>query len=241
MLALLAREVWHWPRWTVAAVVGTFMIIDGAYFASNLTKIPDGGWFPLTVAAITFTLLTTWARGRALMRARLHESAMPLGVFAKSARSSATPVAGTAVFMTASAEGVPPALLHNLKHNKVLHARNILLTVTIDDVPYIDPASRTEITQLEPEFWRIELHYGFMQEVDVPADLKRVEGCGPGFKMADTSFYLGRQTLIPAARPGMPLWRELLFAAMMRNAETAMEFFKLPSNRVVELGSQVEI
>ena len=241
MLAVLARKVWHWPWIVVVAVDGVVMTIDGAYFASNLTKIPDGGWFPLLVAAVAFTLLTTWARGRGLMRARLYESAMPLAVFAKSARSSATPVSGTAVFMTASADGVPPALLHNLKHNKVLHARNILLTVQIDEVPFIAPANRIQVTPLEPGFWRMVLHYGFMQEIDVPTDLNRVDSCGTGFKMADTSFYLGRQTLIAGAHRGMPRWREHVFATMMRNAESAMEFFKLPTNRVVELGSQVEI
>jgi KUP system potassium uptake protein len=241
MLAVLATSVWRWPRIVVVLVIGTFLLVDGAYFASNLTKIPDGGWFPLTVAAAAFTLLTTWARGRALMRDRLHESAMPLGIFAKSARTSATQVAGTAVFLTASPAGVPPALLHNLKHNKVLHARNVLLTVQIDDVPFIEPEARVEVRRLEPEFWRIVLHYGFMQEINVPADLKQVSCCGDKFKMADTSFYLGRQTLIAGTKRGMPRWRELLFAAMLRNAETAMEFFKLPSNRVVELGSQVDI
>jgi KUP system potassium uptake protein len=136
---------------------------------------------------------------------------------------------------------VPPALLHNLKHNRVLHERNILLTARVGNVPWIDDASRSEVHDLGDGFWRVILHYGFMQDIDVPADLQRIDCCGPRFRMMDTSFFLGRQTLISANRPGMSIWREQLFALMVRNSESAMVFFKLPTNRVVELGSQVEI
>jgi KUP system potassium uptake protein len=206
-----------------------------------MTKIPDGGWFPLLVGAFAFTFLTTWARGRALMQERLRESAMPMEVFIKSAASAATRVAGTAVFMTTSPKGVPPALLHNLKHNKVLHERIMILTVVIDEVPYVSDEDRIEVHDLGQNFFRIIVRYGFMQETNIPAVLKTVENCGPKLKMMDTSFFLARQTLLPSDRPGMALWREHLFSWMMRNAETAMDFFKLPTNRVVELGSQVEI
>jgi KUP system potassium uptake protein len=241
MLGVLASSVWGWSRWLVVAVVGVFLIVDGAYLASNLTKIPDGGWFPLLVGAVTFVLLTTWAKGRRLVRARLDESAMPMKLFIDSAAESATRVPGTAVFMAASSEGVPHALLHNLKHNRVLHERAIILTVAVQEVPYVDEAYRAEVAELGRGFWRVVLRYGFMQEVDVPAELKRLEVGGAPVRMVDTSFFLGRQTLIASERPGMAIWREKLFAAMVRNAESAMEFFKLPSNRVVELGSQVEI
>jgi KUP system potassium uptake protein len=241
MVGILILYVWRWNRWLAALFIGTFLIIDGAYFAANLPKIPEGGWFPLLIGLIAFTLLTTWARGRYLMNQRLTESAMPMEVFIKSASRAATRVPGTAVFMTSTATGVPHALLHNLKHNKVLHERILILTVVIDEIPFIDMEDRIEVIDLGENFYRMILRYGFMQQPDVPATLKIVENCGPQIRMMDTSFFLARQTLLPSERPGMAIWREKLFAWMLRNAESAMEFFKLPTNRVVELGSQVEI
>ncbi|HEX8486301.1 MAG TPA: potassium transporter Kup [Sphingomonas sp.] len=241
MLGVLARRVWKWPRLVTWPVVGVFLTIDGAYLASNMTKIPDGGWFPLFVGAIVFTLLTTWSKGRQLMIDRLREAAMPLRIFIDSAASSASRVPGTAVFMTSTAEGVPHALLHNLKHNKVLHERVILLTVKIAGQPYWPENDRAHRESLGEGFHRLILRYGFMEEADVPAALKSVHECGTDFKMMDTSFFLSRQTLLASDRPGMMIWRERLFAWMLRNAESAMEFFRLPTNRVVELGSQVEI
>ncbi len=241
MIGVLMARVWNWPKWRVALVIGIFLIVDGAYLASNLIKVPQGGWLPLLVAAVICVLLTTWATGRTLMMARLREAAMPIKVFISSAASSATRVPGTAVFMTSTPEGVPHALLHNLKHNKVLHERIILLTVKIADMPYVEDDIRCRLEDLGEGFHRLVVKYGFMQEPDVPAALARLTGCGPAFKMMDTSFFLARQTLLPSSRPGMAIWREKLFAWMLRNAESAMEFFRLPTNRVVELGSQVEI
>ncbi|WP_076073275.1 potassium transporter Kup [Sphingomonas montana] len=241
LIAVVLVSLWHWNKLWAGFLVAVFGIIDVAYFGANLTKVPDGGWFPLLIGFLAFTLLTTWARGRQLMIDRMRESAMPVQVFVKSAASSATRVAGTAVFMTSSAEGVPHALLHNLKHNKVLHERVILLTVKIEDVPYVITGRRTVMEDLGQGFFRLVIRFGFMEEPDVPGALKDVENCGQGFRMMDTSFFLARQTLIASSRPGMAIWREKLFAWMLRNAESAMEFFKLPTNRVVELGSQVEI
>ena len=241
MMAVLVLTVWKWNKWLAYSFVGAFVIIDLAYFLSNITKIPDGGWFPLLVGAVAFTFLTTWARGRALMQERLRESAMPMEVFIKSAASAATRVSGTAVFMTTAPKGVPPALLHNLKHNKVLHDRIMILTVIIDEVPYVSDEDRIGVVELGNNFYRIFIRYGFMQEIDIPAVLKKVENCGPKLKMMETSFFLSRQTLLASDKPGMAIWREHLFSWMMRNAESAMDFFKLPTNRVVELGSQVEI
>jgi len=241
MMGVLIISVWKWNKWLAGIVIGFYLIVDGAYLAANLTKIPDGGWFPLFIGLVAFTMLTTWARGRFLMQQRLKESAMPMEVFIKSASRAATRVPGTAVFMTSTAEGVPPALLHNLKHNKVLHERILILTVIIDEIPYIDMEDRVEVFDLGENFYRMILRYGFMQQPDVPAALKMVEHCGPQIRMMDTSFFLARQTLLPSQNPGMALWREKLFASMLRNADSAMEFFKLPTNRVVELGSQVEI
>ena len=241
LLAVVLFSLWNWNKLLAGAAILAFFIVDFAYFTANLTKVPDGGWFPLLVGFIAFTFLTTWAKGRKLMMGRLRESSMPVDVFIKSAASSATRVPGTAVFMTTSVDGVPHALLHNMKHNKVLHTRVVILTVVIDEVPYVDSEDRVEIKELGQGFYRMIVRYGFMQETNIPVVLKSVESCGPQFKMMDTSFFLARQTLIASERPGMAIWREKLFAWMLRNAETAMEFFKLPTNRVVELGSQVEI
>jgi KUP system potassium uptake protein len=241
LITVLMIRVWQWPKWRVVLVAGLFFIVDGAYLAANIIKIPQGGWFPLIVAIIAFTLLTTWAKGRELMIARLREAAMPVKVFIQSAATSATRVAGTAVFMTSSSDGVPHALLHNLKHNKVIHDRVILLTVKIADVPFVEEETRCRLEDMGDGFHRLVIKYGFMQEPDVPAALARLTGCGPAFKMMDTSFFLARQTLLPSSRPGMAIWREKLFAWMLNNSESAMEFFRLPTNRVVELGSQVEI
>ncbi|MBA2934962.1 potassium transporter Kup [Sphingomonas sp. CGMCC 1.13654] len=241
MVGILVFTIWKWNKWAAGLLVGAFLIVDGAYFASNVTKIPDGGWFPLLVGACAFTVLTTWATGRRLLRERLFESAMPLELFIKTASKSVRRVPGTAVFLSASPEGAPPALLHNLKHNKVLHERIVILTVKVMGRPHVDDADRMEFTELGPDFYRIVLKYGFMQEVDVPAAMAMARECGPPFKLMETSFFLGRQTLVASDKPGMAVWREKLFAWMMRNAESAMEFFKLPSNRVVELGSQLEI
>jgi len=241
MLAVLLFTIWNWNRWGAGLMIGSFLIVDGAYFASNITKIPDGGWFPLLVGACAFTVLTTWSTGRRLMRERLFENAMPLDLFIESAMKSVKRVSGTAVFLSASPEGAPPALLHNLKHNKVLHERIVILTVKIMGRPVVDQSDCVHVTELANNFFRIVLRYGFMQDIDIPAALATSHRCGPPFKLMETSFFLGRQTLIASERPGMALWREKVFAWMMRNAESAMEFFKLPPNRVVELGSQLEI
>jgi KUP system potassium uptake protein len=241
LITVLMVRVWHWPKWRVVLVAGLFFIIDGVYLAANVIKVPQGGWFPLLIGVVAFTLLTTWARGRRLMIARLREGSMPMQIFIGSAAASAARVSGTAVFMTSASDGVPPALLHNLKHNKVLHERIILLTVKILDVPYVEEGANTRVEPLGEGFHRLILRYGFMQEPDVPSALAKVTVCGPPIKMMETSFFLSRQTLLASDRPGMAIWREKLFAWMMQNAESPMLFFRLPSNRVVELGSQVEI
>jgi KUP system potassium uptake protein len=241
MLAFLVFQVWSWNKLLAVVVIGTFLLVDGVYFASNITKIPDGGWFPLVIAAVGFTILTTWATGRALMRRSLDESSVPLQVFVRSAMS-AFRAKGTAVFMSSSTEGIPSALLHNLKHNQVVHERVIILTVKVEGVPHVDEANRIETVDVGHGFYRVILHYGFMEEVDIPGELQRVENVGGPFNMMTTSFFLGRQKLIATKeKPGMALWRERLFAWMLKSSESAMEFFKLPTNRVIELGSQVQI
>jgi KUP system potassium uptake protein len=242
MLGVLMVYVWKWNRLLAYAATGLFLVVDGAYFASNITKIPDGGWFPLLVAAVSFTVLTTWAKGRQLMRQRLSESALPLQVFIKSAAASVHRVRGTSVFLSTSADVVPAALLHNLKHNQVLHQRVLILNVKIEEVPHVPTDKRLEVHNAGEGFYRVILHYGYMEEVNIPGDLARIDTCGEPFAMMSTSFFLGRQKLIASKkRPGMALWREKLFAWMLKSSESAMEFFKLPTNRVVELGSQLQI
>lgn len=241
LLSVVLFTLWKWPAWKALPVLAVFFIVDIAYFGANLIKVPDGGWVPLVIGLTIFTMLTTWSRGRKLMQQEMAEGAMPIPIFVKSAANSATRVPGTAVFMTSSSDGVPHALLHNLKHNKVLHERIILLTIKIADVPYVEEQKLCSLEDLGQGFHRLVLNYGFMQPVDVPAALKRVTSCGGEFKMIETSFFLSRQTLIAASKPGMPIWREKLFAWMLRNSESAMEYFRLPTNRVVELGSQVAI
>ena len=241
MLGILTWKVWRWPPLASITITSGFLFIDGLYFASNVTKIPDGGWFPLLVAAVAFTLLTTWATGRNLVRDRLAEDAMDVELFLRSSSGRVKRVAGNAIFLTSSAEGVPPALLHNLKHNQILHERVIILTVVTEGVPHVPAARRREVIDLGNGFYRILLRFGFMDEADLPAEMALETRAGGAMRPSDTSYFLARQTLIPSSRPGMAIWREKLFAWMVRNAESAMEFFKLPTNRVIELGSQVEI
>lgn len=241
LLAVVLFSLWKWPAWKSVPLIALFFLVDITYLGANLIKVPDGGWVPLAMGLFIFTLLTTWSRGRALMRQSMAEGTIPMEVFAKSAHSSAQRVPGTAIFMASTSSGVPSALLHNIKHNKVLHERVVVLTVAIQDVPFVDEDKRCMVKDLGQGFYRMTLKYGFLEETDIPSALKSSKVCGGPFEMMKTSFFLSRQTLIASAKPGMAIWREKLFAWMLRNAASAMEFFRLPSNRVVELGSQVEI
>jgi KUP system potassium uptake protein len=241
LIAVVLLSLWKWPKWKALPILGLFFSVDFGYFGANLLKVPSGGWVPLLIGLVIFTLLTTWSRGRALMRERMAESSMPMEIFIKSAANSATRVPGTAIFMASAASGVPSALLHNIKHNRILHERVIVLTVQIEDVPFVRSGERIVCKDLGEGFYRVKMRFGFLEETNVPATLDLVDLCGPKFDMMHTSFFLSRQTLIASKIPGMAIWREKVFAWMLRNAANAMEFFKLPSNRVVELGSQVEI
>ncbi len=241
LIAVVLLSLWKWPKWKALPILGLFFIVDFGYFGANLLKVPSGGWVPLLIGLVIFTLLTTWSRGRALMRERMAESSMPMEIFIKSAANSATRVPGTAIFMASAASGVPSALLHNIKHNRILHERVIVLTVQIEDVPFVRSGERIVCKDLGEGFYRVKMRFGFLEETNVPATLDLVDLCGPKFDMMHTSFFLSRQTLIASKIPGKAIWREKVFAWMLRNAANAMEFFKLPSNRVVELGNQVEI
>ena len=241
LLAVVLFNLWTWKWWQAVPLLVLFFTLDSAYLAANVSKIRDGGWVPLMMGLTIFTLLTTWSKGRALMRQNMTAGSIPFEVFAKSAHSSAARVPGTAIFMSSTRGGVPAALLHNIKHNKVLHERVIVLNVSIEDVPVVEHAERVTCKPFGAGFYKLTLRFGFLEETDVPAALATVDLCGEPFEMMKTSFFLSRQTLIPSDKPGMAIWREKLFAWMLRNAASAMEFFRLPTNRVVELGSQVEI
>ncbi len=242
LIFFVMRRLWHWPLAVALAIVVPLMLIDFAFLASNALKIPDGGWFPLAIGAVVFTLLTTWKRGRAVLLNRLNEDTMPLDVFIESiAGSPAHRVPGTAVFLTSTSNRVPHALLHNLKHNKVLHERVVFLTIVTRDIPRVDPRARVAIEDLTCEFWQIRADFGFTEDPDVPALLEACGRHGFEFDMMDTSFFVSRATLIATVTPGMALWRERLFVSMSRNAVKATDFFRVPTNRVVELGTQVEL
>ena len=241
LLAFVIFMLWRWSLWQGILVVSVLLLVDLAFFAANITKIANGGWFPLAIGVAAFIFLVTWKKGRALLAARLHEEAMPVETFLNSLGKSVTRVAGTAIFMTGGADGVPHALLHNMKHNKVLHERVIFLTVVTDGIPHVDASARIMLQHLGRRFYRVILRFGYLDDTDVPAALKLAQPLGLELNEMDTSYFLGRETLISSARPGMAVWREGLFAWMSRSATSAMVFFKLPVNRVVELGTQVEI
>ena len=230
---------WGWTR--AIALFSAFLVVDLAFFGANILKIADGGWFPLVMGFAIFTLMTTWKSGRQLLYKRMEGDALALAPFVESlGYSDMSRVPGTAVFMTANPKGVPQALLHNLKHNKVLHERVILATVSIRDIPYVPENERLGMEKLPNDIYCIQVSYGFMDEPDLPRDLALC--CaqhGIELDLMDTSFFIGRETLIPRVDSEMALWREKLFISMFRNAGSATHFFKLPPNRVVELGAQV--
>ena len=213
-----------------------------SFFSSNALKIPEGGWFPIVIGGLVFTLLTTWKRGRAILLDRLTQETMPLEAFIASIASSPPPrVPGTAIFMTSTEGRVPHALLHNLKHNKVLHERVVLLTVKTKDIPTVPVGDRLRVTDLGCHFLQMEAMFGFKDDQDIPALLQECGRRGISFDMMDTSFFVSRETLIATVAPGMALWREKLFVSMSKNATKATDFFNIPTNRVVELGTQVEL
>lgn len=242
LASLVAYSLWKKNIWVVASLAALFLVIDLAFFAANVPKIPHGGWFPLLIGASMFTLLATWKKGRALLMARQADEALPLEPFMDSLMAHPPArVPGTAVFLTTSSLSVPHALLHNLIHNKVLHERVIFLTVVTEEVPFVPDIDQVELQPLEHGTWRLTVRYGFKDEPDIPLALARCEAHGLPFNMMETSFFLNRETILPSKLPGMMLWRESLFSWMNRSAEPSMEFFKLPPNRVIELGTQVEI
>jgi KUP system potassium uptake protein len=236
----VAVRLWHWNP--VRAVLGAlpFIVIDLGFFLANSVKIPDGGWFPIVFGLAVFVLLTTWKRGRDLLNRRLAADALPLKPFVANLGTDDIPrTPGTAVFLTPDPERVPHALLHSLKHYKCLHERVVILAVRVFEVPRVPEIDRVEVRNLGQDVWQVVVQYGFMDEPDIPTALASCSGAGLTLESMETSYFLGRETLIPKLGSEMAYWRELVFVALFRNAGSATAFFRIPSNRVVELGAQV--
>ncbi|HUF17428.1 MAG TPA: potassium transporter Kup [Thermoanaerobaculia bacterium] len=243
LFAVFLRKRWRWAFPAVVALTAGFLVVDLAFWGANIIKVPDGGWFPLLVAALSFTLMTTWFRGRVILNRRLAEGRLTDTVFASSIeRNPPIRVPGTAVFMDRTPEATPHALLHNLKHNKVLHDQVILLTLITEELPHVSEAERVEIIPRGQGMFRVIARYGFMEDPDVPELLKRLNHPDIQLEPNTISYFLGRETLIASRRlRGMALWREKLFAWMSRNSTPATSFFRIPPNRVVEMGAQIEL
>ena len=242
LLPIVGRMRWRWPVPAVVAFVLVFVVIDLSYVAGNAFKILDGGWLPLVIAAMIFTLMTTWKTGRRLVAERLTARAFPLEDFvAGVAADRPTRVDGTAVFMTAQPIGTPAALAHNLRYNKILHEHVIVLTASTIPVPYTTPEERLTVQRLGQGVYNARVQYGFMEDPDIPEALMQIKATGVPIDPDDVTFFLGRETIVVSNRPGMAKWREKLFVLMARNAVRATAFFKLPPERVVELGVQVEM
>jgi KUP system potassium uptake protein len=240
LLAVVMFLTWQWNRWLMMAAAALFIVVDVAFFTSNALKIPHGGWFPLVIGLVIFTLLTTWRTGRRLLVAQLRREALPIDVFLQAMKDT-TRVPGTAVFLTSNAEGAPPALLHNMKHNKVVHETVVLLTVHTRDYAVVPPEQRLAVTPLGEGFYRAAMAFGYLEDQQVPEILRAQAPAGLPLDPMQTSYFLSRETLLPARRPGMNLWRHALFAWMVRNAATPLKTFHLPPNRIVELGQQITI
>jgi len=237
-----ARNLWNWSLPVTLLVCGIFAAVELAFVLGNVLKIVHGGWFPLVLGMFIFALMTTWKKGRKMLGAKLADSYLPLELFLQDLDSSKLPrVPGTAVFLSGNSKGTPIALLHNIRHNKVLHERLVILTIVTRDTPLVPDDQRVEIHQLRPDIFRVSGAYGFMEQPNVPALLETCAPRGLAIDPDKTTFFLSRETVIPRRGPGMQPWRRRLFAAMSRNAQSAAAFFRLPPNRVVELGMQVEI
>jgi KUP system potassium uptake protein len=236
-----ARRIWEWSVLRAGMLCAGFIVLELLFFGANAVKIAHGGWFPLLVAAAVFAIMSTWKTGRRLLGERLSESLLPFDLFLKSIRENQpVRVKGTAIFMSGNPEGTPLALLHNLKHNQILHRRIVLLTISTADQPHVGAGQRVQVQELSEGFYRVVARFGFMESPQIMNVVQACEAQGLKITPNETTFFLSRETIIATARPGMAMWRERLFAFLARNAQTATIFFGLPANRVVELGMQVE-
>ncbi len=235
-------RLWRWPLWAALALVCAFLSIDIGFFVANLYKVLDGGWVPLMLGGAVFVLMWTWSRGSAILNVKAHRDSIPMSDLIKMLeKSKPVRVKGTAVFLTNDPTSAPSSLMHNLKHNKVLHERVILLNVRSETTPRVSNANRFQIVTLSPDFTLVTLHFGYMEQPHIPRALAAARKAGLKFDIMTTSFFLGRRTLKTAPRSGMPLWQDKLFIAMTKQAASAPDFFHLPSDRVVELGAQMKV
>jgi KUP system potassium uptake protein len=242
LVAAVALLLWRAPRWLAWPLLLGFLVVDGLFFAANVPKVFQGGAFPVVAGVALFVLMTTWKRGKQMLFARLDETALPLPAFLDSIRIQPPHrVDGTAIFLSARPDAVPHALLHNLLHNQVMHQQVVLLTVLSEDCPRVEAHQRIEVTPYGDGFYRVLLHFGFMEEPNVPEALRLCQVEGLDCEPMRTTYFLSRETVIPTKRFGMAPWRERLFALLQKNANSSMSYFQLPVNRVIELGTQVEI
>jgi len=243
----VARDRWSWPRAVTWPLTTLFLLVDLSFFLSNLVKVEEGGWFPLAAAAMVFLLMSTWKRGREALADQIRGAGLPFHLFLPSLESEVPHrVPGTAVFMTSNVDGVPPVLLHHLKHNKVLHERVLLVSLVNEEIPFVPEESRVTVKPLGSGFCQVIGRYGFMETPDVPALLSALPPFaipGPRVELSQmaTTYYLGRETLLPDGPSSMARWRKRLFIVLARNAQTASAFFGLPPNRVVEMGAQIQL
>jgi KUP system potassium uptake protein len=242
LFAVVARTLWKWRLPAVAALCAVFLAVDLGFWGASLLKIPSGGWFPLVVAAVVFTVMTTWSTGRGILAERIAERSVPLPRFLEDlAVAPPTRVPGTAVYLARSASAVPHALAENLRHNRVLHERVVLLSLRTEGTAYVSDAERVRVEALAPSVYRVVARHGFAEDPEVPPLLERLRQDGIEIDPAQSTFFVGRETLLATDRPGMALWRERLFALLSKNARRATKFFRLPTDRVCELGSEIEL
>ena len=240
LIAFVIVLAWRWPAPLTILLIATFLAVDMAYFSANAIKIPQGGWFPIGIAALSFAVLTTWKRGRGLLFAEIARQSVPMQAIIDGV-DGIPRVEGTAVFLIPTSDGAPSAMLHNIKHNHVLHGRNILLTVVVEDKPHVTRGNRLLIKDLGKNFYWVRVFYGFMETPDIPAALELCATHGLTFDMMSTSFFISRALIVSSPNPGMARWREQLFIALSRNAMNVADFFKIPANRVIEMGTRIEI
>jgi KUP system potassium uptake protein len=242
MFFVMSRQVWDWSLPKAALVVGLFLVMDIPFLLGNWLKIPHGGWVPLAMGAVLYLLMSTWKRGRQLLAARLSEAAVPLSILLGDIEAEPpTRVRGTAVFMTGQPDGVPYTLLYNLRHNQVLHERIIFLTVLVQEIPRVRSEERVSIEDLAEGFYRVTARCGFLEDPDVREIIERCRDKGLDITVEATSFFVGRETLLATDRPGMPIWREKLFALMSRNTPRVTTAWNLPVEQVIEIGAQIEL
>jgi KUP system potassium uptake protein len=256
LFIVVARKLWHWSWLRISILAGIFLVVDLAFFGANLLKIPDGGWFPLTVALLVYIMMSTWKKGRVRLADIVRETALPLDGFLRSIAKDPPPrVPGTAIFMTSVPDVTPPVLLHHIKHNKVLHRKVVLLSIVTEEIPQVSPDDRLTCEDLGQGFFQVRARFGFMETPDVPQMLREAVAAGQRaleLQPMETTYYLGRETLIATrdargaaaaaspARERLATWRKKIFIVMTRNAQSATAFFGLPPNRVVELGAQIQ-